>query len=463
MLFRPGIDRSDSLAWRAAGRRGVIPLPPLRILFREGYLLFQRRSIRVLPLITNRKLPMLSARTSLDLAVSCVTELSSLADSVDAWNRLAADLPFRRWEWVESWWRHYRSSGMSAYVLTVRTRAGELVGVLPCYLATSPLKGRVLRFMGSGEICSDYLTLSAAPEHEQAAAESIGRWLSETAPQDWDLLEFDGVAQGEPTLQFLLNWLRSHGHRVQERQRLSAWRLQLPGDWEEYLAKVSKRRRVRIRQIVKRQLETGQVVGRIAKSAAEFERGSAIFYDLHQRRAAKAWAKKGASSPRGLRTSMERCRVASLRRDGYACIGSSWRGCRSPWTTPSSAAIPSIAISRAWTRGIAQHNRDGSIGPPRSVWPSKRGIKRSTSYAAMSRIRRPGVPSRSRCWRFESSVVGPRPCCAITSGKRKHARVYSVPPNKTCGNGSSLELLNRPSNPKQKSKRPPSTAPGTEL
>ncbi len=227
---------------------------------------------------------MLSARTSLDLAVSCVTELSSLADSVDAWNRLAADLPFRRWEWVESWWRHYRSSGMSAYVLTVRTRAGELVGVLPCYLATSPLKGRVLRFMGSGEICSDYLTLSAAPEHEQAAAESIGRWLSETAPQDWDLLEFDGVAQGEPTLQFLLNWLRSHGHRVQERQRLSAWRLQLPGDWEEYLAKVSKRRRVRIRQIVKRQLETGQVVGRIAKSAAEFERGWQIFYDLHQRR-----------------------------------------------------------------------------------------------------------------------------------------------------------------------------------
>ena len=124
-----------------------------------------------------------------------------------------------------------------------------------CYLATSPLKGRVLRFMGSGEICSDYLTLSAAPEHEQAAAESIGRWLSETAPQDWDLLEFDGVAQGEPTLQFLLNWLRSHGHRVQERQRLSAWRLQLPGDWEEYLAKVSKRRRVRIRQTVKQFLD----------------------------------------------------------------------------------------------------------------------------------------------------------------------------------------------------------------
>jgi CelD/BcsL family acetyltransferase involved in cellulose biosynthesis len=60
--------------------------------------------------------------------------------------------------------------------------------------------------------------------------------------------------------------------------------LQLPGGWEEYLAKVSKGRRVKIRQIVKRELETGRVVSRLAETPEEFERGWRIFCDLHQRR-----------------------------------------------------------------------------------------------------------------------------------------------------------------------------------
>lgn len=227
---------------------------------------------------------MISVRTPPDISTSRVTDLSSLASSANEWNRLAANVPFRRWEWVESWWRHYRSRGKSAYVLTVRTGEGELVGLLPCYLTAGPITGRVLRFMGSGEICSDYLTLLSAPGYEQVAAESIGRWLSETAAREWDLLELDGVDQSDPTLLLLTECLRSQGHRIHARQRTNGWRLKLPGSWEEYLAKVSKGRRVRIRQIVKRRFETGQAVGVIASTVEEFDRGWQIFYDLHQRR-----------------------------------------------------------------------------------------------------------------------------------------------------------------------------------
>ena len=227
---------------------------------------------------------MISAMPSLDLYVSCVTDLSSLTDSAHEWNRLADDVPFRRWEWVESWWRHYRRSDLSAFVLTVRNHDGVLVGLLPCYRSTGSLSGSTLRFMGSGEICSDYLSLLTATGQEQEVAAAVGRWLSEAAAHEWSLIDLDGVAQPDAPMQYLLDWLRLHGHRVHIRQRLHGWRLKLPAGWEEYLTKVSRGRRVRIRQIVKRQLETGQVVGRVARSVEEFERGWQILCDLHQRR-----------------------------------------------------------------------------------------------------------------------------------------------------------------------------------
>jgi CelD/BcsL family acetyltransferase involved in cellulose biosynthesis len=151
-------------------------------------------------------------------------------------------------------------------------------------LSTGPFLERSLRFMGSGEICSDYLTLLAAPGREQDVAEAAARRLSHEAAGEWNLIELDGVAKGEPAVDYFVDWLRNRGHRVHIRQRTNGWRLQLPGGWEEYLAKVSKGRRVKIRQIVKRQLETGRVVSRLAETPEDFDRGWKIFCDLHQRR-----------------------------------------------------------------------------------------------------------------------------------------------------------------------------------
>jgi hypothetical protein len=103
---------------------------------------------------------------------------------------------------------------MHACVVTVYTIHGDLVGLLPCYATKKPLTGRVLRFMGSGEICSDYLTLLAAPGYEQAVAGCVGNWLSKTAVGEWSLVELDGVEQADRTTQYLLDWLRSRGFIV---------------------------------------------------------------------------------------------------------------------------------------------------------------------------------------------------------------------------------------------------------
>ena len=55
------------------------------------------------------------------------------------------------------------------------------------------MDGPVLRFLGSGETCADYLTVMAAPGLEDAVAGQVSQWLSETASHDWDLLHWDAV------------------------------------------------------------------------------------------------------------------------------------------------------------------------------------------------------------------------------------------------------------------------------
>jgi len=41
-----------------------------------------------------------------DLVVNRLSTEAAFADLRDEWNRLAGDVPFRRWEWLEAWWRH---------------------------------------------------------------------------------------------------------------------------------------------------------------------------------------------------------------------------------------------------------------------------------------------------------------------------------------------------------------------
>ena len=59
-----------------------------------------------------------------------------------AWNALARGVPFRSWEWLESWWRAYGAgSGKELYTLVVRDSQRQVMGLAPwylCLLYTSP-------------------------------------------------------------------------------------------------------------------------------------------------------------------------------------------------------------------------------------------------------------------------------------------------------------------------------------
>lgn len=219
-----------------------------------------------------------------ELSASLCSTATGIEELAEAWNRLAGDVPFRRYEWLSAWWRHYEQPGLQLFVVVVRDAEGAVVALAPLYRRRTPLSGRTLAFLGSGEVCSDYLTLLVAPELAELTAERIADWLTGAGRDAWDAIELDGVEPQDAAVGALVKALAARGCLVHRRQRIGAWRLELPGDWKSYTARLSKSRRGGVRTVEKRYFETGRAVVHSAESAADVQRGLAILRDLHQRR-----------------------------------------------------------------------------------------------------------------------------------------------------------------------------------
>ncbi len=220
------------------------------------------------------------------LLVSRVRASSELAKLRAEWEALDGGVVFRSWLWLECWWHHYRQPGCELYTAAVHDSAGELVGLAPWYLSQSSGGGRVVRFLGSGEVCSDYLTLLARPEWETQVAEALADWLAGEAAADWDLVDLAGMPKDSSVMNVFRDRLRQRGHIVHQQPELNSWRLSLPNDWEHYLAGLSPSRRQRTRMLWRRNFETGRTKLLRVETPEELERAFAILVDLHQKRRA---------------------------------------------------------------------------------------------------------------------------------------------------------------------------------
>ena len=112
---------------------------------------------------------------------------------------MAGEIPFRRFEWLEPWWRHYGRDGWRLAVL-VAEEAGRPVGIAPWYIARSGKEGRVLRSLGSGEVCSEYQTILTNPGREAEVAFALADWLDTTGLHHWDLLHLPSAGADDPAV-----------------------------------------------------------------------------------------------------------------------------------------------------------------------------------------------------------------------------------------------------------------------
>ena len=227
------------------------------------------------------------------MLVSCFTTLNELAPYADDWDQLAAGVPFRSWTWLSHWWRHYGpqdDARSRLAVLCVFDGAGVLVGVAPWYLDCSAMHGRVLRPLGSGEVCSDYLSVLCHPAAKEALIDVLADYLVESACDDrpevlhWDLLQLDGVDADDSTVAELVDHLAASGCAVHRRAGVNCWRLDLPTNWESYVASLGKNLRRDVRRLERELFDTGRAVPHVVTSLHELPQAMKILAELHQRR-----------------------------------------------------------------------------------------------------------------------------------------------------------------------------------
>ena len=230
---------------------------------------------------------MIAEATATDmLTVSCIEDDDGLPALAEEWNALAGDVPFRRWDWLEASWRHFRNAQRSLFTLAVRNDDGKLVGLAPLYRQQTLWQGCVVRLLGSDEACSDYLGVLAAREHEDEVAKQVAYWLAGDGMGRWDLLELNGVDAADTLVRRLTACLEARGHTLHVRNGLNCWRLKLPDHWDDYLATLSRNRRQKCRSILRKTFDNGSAVLHRAEDNDSLQRGLEILVDLHQRRRA---------------------------------------------------------------------------------------------------------------------------------------------------------------------------------
>ena len=184
----------------------------------------------------------------------------------------------------------------------------------------------MLRFLGSGEVCSEYLGVLADPSADRQVAEAIARWLTVVAgaggrqdkglgigdwglgigvpdsgvcgcpshpnPQSlipnpfssrWDLLELTGVDAEDSSIRQLTQALHARGSLVYQRPGSPCWRVELPETWDQYLAMLPKGRRKHLRRAERNYVDSGRAVVHFVREA-DLPQGIAILIDLHRRR-----------------------------------------------------------------------------------------------------------------------------------------------------------------------------------
>lgn len=223
-------------------------------------------------------------RSSDRLSVRRILTADDMAAVADDWNRLAGDIPFRTWHWLATWWTFYERRNTQLCVLAVESETGELVGLAPWFIESTAFRGRVIQFLGSGEVCTDYVSLLASPGGEDEVARAICDWLCGEGRASWDAIKLSGPETNDPAIAALTRQFASRRHTIRQQPGMNCWSVELAPTWDAFLESVHSSRRAKIRQSLRKYIDNGKVVSHVLHDPSELDQRFETLIDLHQRR-----------------------------------------------------------------------------------------------------------------------------------------------------------------------------------
>lgn len=137
------------------------------------------------------------------LSVSCVDSETEFGKLGEVWNELlwesARPVPFLTWEWISTWWRHFRDDSC-LFVLVSRDANNKVVGLAPLRIVErrgfglAPL--RCVEFLGyqGSAVCADHLDFLTAKENRKEITDSLAKAIFARCAK-WDALVFADLAE----------------------------------------------------------------------------------------------------------------------------------------------------------------------------------------------------------------------------------------------------------------------------
>ena len=223
--------------------------------------------------------------------VYCLRSPEELSRYAGDWDALARGVPFRHWTWLAAWWRHYGDAAgagrRNLLVPMVFDERERPVGLGPWYVEHTATGAQVLRMLGDGEVCSDYLSVPCLPGYDGLVAEALADFLTDTLPREgvaWDAIDLSGVDAEDHAAARLVAQLADRGNKVDVQPGPNCWRLNLPTDADGYPRMIAKNPRRQLRKLKQEYLDTGRGVLRFIESREQLSGVMEMFRGMLQRR-----------------------------------------------------------------------------------------------------------------------------------------------------------------------------------
>jgi CelD/BcsL family acetyltransferase involved in cellulose biosynthesis len=202
----------------------------------------------------------------------------------------ASDCIFLTHEWLSVWWRHL-SERRRLHIVTVRD-ADQLIGILPVaerapqFIRMMP---RVLEFIGSGVIGSDYLDVIVRSGHEREALSAIADHLNQRSL----MLQLCQLRAERSTTLLLAEQLDDREWIMNETKLNVCPYIDLRGlTWETYVATLGPNLRKNINRYLRNLSKSFDMRFECVQTSDEAGKALEITIDLHHKR----WGTRGGES-----------------------------------------------------------------------------------------------------------------------------------------------------------------------